>query len=602
MSRVRWFALSVFVGATWVLAIPGDAAPQPEPQQRPIDRRAYLNDVQTSDDPRRVPAPPGPRGPEGTTVLRGGLVFDGTGSEPAAGTVVMERNRIAAVLAEGVTDWPADARVLDVSGHTVLPGLMDLHTHLTYTELDVPQALTVHPAHAALRGVERLHAFIGSGITSVRDTSSFGTVPFILKEWVRDNRLPGPRVFAAGQLITATGGHSAEGLSVHSGVYGAVVEASGADGFREAVREQFKRGADLIKVASHFSREEIAAAVDEAHTLGLRITVDSETVYTEWAVEAGVDAIEHPLPRTDEVIAMMAQRGIASVPTVVPYDYIFEWMGSYHSSTSRRFELTGETTRAMLRKMKEAGVLIGLGTDLVFDWFRDLPYAYIQELEVYVECGFTPTEALLAATRDNARILGMDDKLGTLEVGKLADVLVVEGNPLEGFAAWRTSPRSSGTATGWCGTAWSSPRHRSSACPRARGRRPGGKPANAARHANRSRSRWRATAERRSPTGIARERETSADDAAPCQRERRTSPIPDAAVADLPESERAISYRFAEVPALDLSSSGRRRRATVGASSPLRGTTSLTEPGGPAVRPTRRRGGSSAGGAVPPTV
>ena len=435
MSRVRWFALSALVGATWVLAIPGDAAPQPEPQQRPIDRRAYLNDVQTSDDPRRVPAPPGPRGPEGTTVLRGGLVFDGTGSEPAAGTVVMERNRIAAVLPEGVTDWPADARVLDVSGHTVLPGLMDLHTHLTYTELDVPQALTVHPAHAALRGVERLHAFIGSGITSVRDTSSFGTVPFILKEWVRDNRLPGPRVFAAGQLITATGGHSAEGLSVHSGVYGAVVEASGADGFREAVREQFKRGADLIKVASHFSREEIAAAVDEAHTLGLRITVDSETVYTEWAVEAGVDAIEHPLPRTDEVIAMMAQRGIASVPTVVPYDYIFEWMGSYHSSTSRRFELTGETTRAMLRKMKEAGVLIGLGTDLVFDWFRDLPYAYIQELEVYVECGFTPTEALLAATRDNARILGMDDKLGTLEVGKLADVLVVEGNPLEGFEA-----------------------------------------------------------------------------------------------------------------------------------------------------------------------
>ena len=98
MFRVRWFALSAFVGAAWVLAIPGDAAPQPEPQQRPIDRRAYLNDVQTSDDPRRVPAPPGPRGPEGTTVLRGGLVFDGTGSEPAAGTVVMERNRIAAVL------------------------------------------------------------------------------------------------------------------------------------------------------------------------------------------------------------------------------------------------------------------------------------------------------------------------------------------------------------------------------------------------------------------------------------------------------------------------------------------------------------------------
>ena len=357
-------------------------------------------------------------------------------------------------------------------------------------------------------------------------------------------------------------------------------------------------------MASHFSREEIAAAVDEAHTLGLRITVDSETVYTEWAVEAGVDAIEHPLPRTDEVIAMMAQRGIASVPTVVPYDYIFEWMGSYHSSTSRRFELTGETTRAMLRKMKEAGVLIGLGTDLVFDWFRDLPYAYIQELEVYVECGFTPTEALLAATRDNARILGMDDKLGTLEVGKLADVLVVEGNPLEGFAALANVAQvfRDGYWVVRDGVVQSTPPklrvpEGAGEAPR---RRP--KPANAARHANRCRSRWRATAERRSPTGIARERETSADDAAPCQRERRTSPIPDAAIAHLPESERAIPYRFAEVPALDLSSSGRRRRATVGASSPLRGTTSLTEPGGPAVRPTRRRGGSSADGAVPPAA
>ena len=96
MSRARWFPLSAVLGA-WVLAVPSEGALQPEPQQRPTDRRAYLNDVQTSDDPRRVPAPPGPRGPEGTTVLRGGLVFDGTGSEPVAGTVVMERNRIAAV-------------------------------------------------------------------------------------------------------------------------------------------------------------------------------------------------------------------------------------------------------------------------------------------------------------------------------------------------------------------------------------------------------------------------------------------------------------------------------------------------------------------------
>ena len=209
----------------------------------------------------------------------------------------------------------------------------------------------------------------------------------------------------------------------------------GPDEFRDAVREQFKRGADLIKIASHYSREEIAAAVDEAHALGLKVTVDSETFYTGWAVEAGADTIEHPLPRTDEVVRMMARRGTASVPTIITYDYIFNERGSYHSSTSRRFELTGETSRAMLRQLREAGILIGVGTDLILENFRDLPHAYIWELQAYLETGFTRTEALVAATRDSARILGMDDKLGTIEVGKLADLLIVEGDPLTDLGA-----------------------------------------------------------------------------------------------------------------------------------------------------------------------
>ncbi len=402
---------------------------------QPVDRRPFLEGVPTSDDPRRIPAPPGERGPEGTTVLWNGFVFDGTGSDSVVGSVVMERNRIVAILPEGDTGWPEGAMVLDVTGHTVLPGLIDLHTHLTYTEPGVPQALAIDPSHQTLRALERLHVFIGSGITSIRDTGSAGTVPFILKERVNRNRIPGPRIFAAGSLITGTGGHGAEGLSIHHPLHGAVVEAVGADGFREAVRQQFKRGADLIKVASHYSREEIGAAVDEAHALGLKVTVDSETFYTGWAVEAGADTIEHPLPRTDEVIAMMARKGTASVPTIVTYDYIFNERGSYHGSPSRRFSLDGVSSRAMLRALKEAGVLIGVGTDLIFENFRDLPHAYVWELEAYREAGFTPAEALRAATLDSARILGMEDKLGSLEPGKLADVLVVEGDPLTDIGA-----------------------------------------------------------------------------------------------------------------------------------------------------------------------
>jgi imidazolonepropionase-like amidohydrolase len=104
-------------------------------------------------------------------------------------------------------------------------------------------------------------------------------------------------------------------------------QASGPDDWREAVREQFKRGADVIKLASHYSREEIAAAVDEAHALGLKVAVDAETFYIQWAVEAGADTIEHPLPRTDETIRLMAEKGTQAVPTLIPYIYIFDLAG-----------------------------------------------------------------------------------------------------------------------------------------------------------------------------------------------------------------------------------------------------------------------------------
>ena len=188
--------------------------------------------------------------------------------------------------------------MLDVSGHTVLPGLIDLHTHLTYTEPGVPQVLAIDPAHQTLRAMERLHVFIGAGITSIRDTGSAGTVPFIVKDWVNQNRLPGPRVFASGSLITGTGGHGAEGYSIHHPAL-----RRDRRGLRDPTSSgtpsasSSRWGADLIKIASHYSREEIAAAVDEAHALGLKVTVDSETFYTGWAVEAGADTIEHPLPR-----------------------------------------------------------------------------------------------------------------------------------------------------------------------------------------------------------------------------------------------------------------------------------------------------------------
>ncbi len=424
MNSIAIGALHIIVGASTLLTTPLLMAQE--------ERLRYLRpETVVSDDPRHVPMPPRPTGPEGSIVLQGGRIFDGTGAEARAGTIVIERNRIARILPPGSTDWPSDARVIDVSGQTVMPGLIDLHTHLTYTEPNLPTAVALSEADQTLRGVERLRYYIESGITSIRDVASAGMVPFRLKSWVAQHRLPGPRIFAAGQLITGTGGHGAEGLDEHAPLRGAVREASGPQDWREAVREQFKRGADVIKISSHFTTEEAAAAADEAHALGIKVTADAETFYIQRAVEAGIDIIEHPLPRSEETIRLMAERGVASVPTLIPYIYIFDAAGGYFGSTSRRFTFSKDENLDVVRRMREAGVTIGVGTDLVVDWFRFLPAPYISELEQLVAAGFTKSEALVAATRTSAEILDMADKLGTLEPGKLADVLVVNGRPDE---------------------------------------------------------------------------------------------------------------------------------------------------------------------------
>lgn len=185
----------------------------------------------------------------------------------------------------------------------------------------------------------------------------------------------------------------------------------------------------MIKFASHYSKAEIATGIDDAHALGLTTTVDAEGFYTQWAVEAGIDTVEHPLPRTAETAALTATKGVASVPTIVPYDYIFDHMGGSFGSTSRRFGFSRQSTRAMLKTLKDAGITLGFGTDLVFDWFRYLPGAYLTEAQEFVAAGYTPAKVLGIATKTNAQILDMADKLGTLEPGKLADVLIVDGQP-----------------------------------------------------------------------------------------------------------------------------------------------------------------------------
>ena len=347
-------------------------------------------------------------------------------------TVVIERNIITNILPPGSTDWPADAQVIDVAGKTIMPGLIAMHEKITKAKGVIPDgpALVTHAPRATIDAAERLQWYVESGITSIRDLTSHGDIPFRLNDFVRLNRIPGPRLFIAGQLITSTGGHSIEGMWMNDRIVNAEYAIDGAVQWMKAVRVQHTMGAVLISVASGFSPDEIAAATREAHALGLKVTANAETFYIDRAVEAGVDVIEHLLPRTDAAINLMASQGTQAVPTITSAMRKIDQDGGYYGEASRRFTVTKESIMETFRKMRRAGITMGVGLDMG-NAVAELPSTYIQELKYFVEGGYTVPEVLVAATRTNAEILDMDDKLGTIETGKLADIAVIDGNPDE---------------------------------------------------------------------------------------------------------------------------------------------------------------------------
>lgn len=401
-----------------------DAAPRQ-------DRRGVLAPTErTTDDPRRIPRrPASSHGP--TIVLRGGRVFDAVGGGARAGSVVIDGNTITAVLPPDVETWPAGAHVIDTTGKTVMPGLIDMHVHLTYPDPDTPIDEQASEGSGVLRGERNLRYYLESGFTSVRDMNGVLNAPYLLAEWSAQNAIQAPRVFTGGHIITGTGGHATERPVTPNHGPEFAWEVNGADAWRAAVRKTFKEGATVIKIASHFSADEVAAAVDEAHLLGLKVACDCETIYTDMAVRAGVDTIEHPLPRTDATIALMARHRTGAIPTLQVYQNVFDQSGGYYDSTSRRFSMNGQSNFDLFKKMRAAGIVMGVGTDTIGGAHRTIPNMFIAELKWFVKAGYSVPEALKAATITNAKLLDMDDKLGSLEKGKLADIIVVDGRPDE---------------------------------------------------------------------------------------------------------------------------------------------------------------------------
>ena len=400
---------------------------------------------ETTDDPRRVPIPPPDRSKEPLFVLRGGTLIDGTGAAPVANAaLVMQGDRIVDAGPASRVTVPAGARAIDVAGLYIVPGLIDLHIHFTQQRGNDMGLYRDSDAASTVRGMLLLDQLLDGGITAVRDVGTRNDVALKLKEAVERKMIDGPRIFWSGQLIASRGGHGDETTSTATGRPRAADEArvrvaTGPDDWRLAVREQIRNGADWIKITAPYSKEEVEAAVSEAHLHGIRVAADAFGEFVDMGAEAGLDTIEHPLAISEKGIALMKQHGTMFVPTMTAFYNVIKTgyppasipPGGFYFTMSRRFPVTEEGIMSVLRSARAAGLLVGIGTDIPFENEKRYPSDYFVELRLFKEAGYTDAEILYAATRDGGKILGLEDRLGTLEKGKIADVLVVSGNPLE---------------------------------------------------------------------------------------------------------------------------------------------------------------------------
>ncbi len=407
---------------------------------------------ETTDDVRRLPIPPVDRSRQPIVALRGGTLIDGRGGAPVPdAVVVMQGDRILAAGPAGSTPVPqATARVIDATGLYIMPGLIDLHIHFTQQRGDDMGRYLDSPAAAAIRGTALAGQLIDAGITAVRDVGTVDDVALRIKEGVDRRIIRGPRVFWSGRLIASPGGHGDEVTSTATGRQRAAGSggrrvANGPWDWREAVREQVRALADWIKISAPATQEELVAAIDEAHSLGVPVAIDSFGAYTDTAIAAGVDTLEHPLDMSDRAVALMRQHRTAFVPTIGAFDNLLTGgyptagipSGGFYYTHSRRFPINQQQHLARVREAHRAGVPIGVGTDIPFENESRYPDAYFRELAYLRDAGLSNAEVLASATRVGAQVMRMGDKLGTIEPGKIADILVLGADPLADLANLR---------------------------------------------------------------------------------------------------------------------------------------------------------------------
>ena len=378
------------------------------------------------------------------TLFAGGLLVDGTGSDPAVADVTVEDGRILEI-GRGLD---GDERV-DLAGKAVLPGLFDCHVHVVVSTIDEMRNLHTPFSYRFYQAAENLRATLGIGITTVRDA---GGADLGVKQAVADGLLAGPRMQISLRMITQTGGHgdpwTVSGADVeffpsHPGIPDALVD--GPEQMRRVVRALIRQGADVIKVATsggvlsprdnprhaHFRPDELEMQVHEANAAGIWVMAHAQaTDGIKNAIRAGIRSIEHGIFLDDEAIDMMLQRGTWLVPTLVAPQGVIraaeEGAAIPDAALAKAREVIS-IHREAFRRAVGAGVKVAMGTDSgVTPHGRNL-----DELQLMVDGGMTPMQALVATTRSAAELMGLDAELGTLEAGKRADLVVVDGDPLD---------------------------------------------------------------------------------------------------------------------------------------------------------------------------
>jgi imidazolonepropionase-like amidohydrolase len=372
-----------------------------------------------------------------------GTLIDGTGGAALKDVLIrIEGGRFKEVKAG--SPRPTGADVLDLSAHTVLPGFIDCHTHLTGSPNERGGALRMSGPDYAIRGVQYARDTLEAGFTTVRDLGAPGYVDVALKRAIQAGVIPGPRMFVATLALSMTGGHGdLNGLSPDVAFTGPTGVADGIDAIRKRIRENVKYGADVIKFSATggalsegdnprlpaYSLEEMKAVVDEAHMLGKKVAAHAHgTEGIKRAVLAGVDSIDHGIYLDEEVVELMVERGTYLVPTLFIADTYFENRGRWGIP-----DFAHEKIRVFIpHNLKsfelayQKGVKIALGSDAGVCFHGE----QIGDFRTYVKHGMKPMEAILAGTRVAAELLGKSDDLGTVSPGKLADLVAVSGDPL----------------------------------------------------------------------------------------------------------------------------------------------------------------------------